>query len=159
MLNVLVIGVGRLKEAWEREACAEYVKRLKRFCALEVRELDDQPEPDRPSEALNQKAMEREGRDILACIRPNDRVVALCIDGRSYDSVEFAGKMAAWSMDGRRLVLVIGGSLGLAKAVTDRADEKLSFSRFTFPHQLMRVILLEQVYRAFKIGANERYHK
>lgn len=159
MLNVLVIGVGRLKEAWEREACAEYMKRLKRFCALEVRELDDQPEPDRPSEALNQKVMEREGRDILACIRPNDRVVALCIDGRSYDSVEFAGKMAAWSMDGRRLVLVIGGSLGLAKAVTDRADEKLSFSTFTFPHQLMRVILLEQVYRAFKIGANERYHK
>lgn len=159
MLNVLVIGVGRLKEAWEREACAEYMKRLKRFCALEVRELDDQPEPDRPSEALNQKVMEREGRDILACIRPNDRVVALCIDGRSYDSVEFAGKMAAWSMDGRRLVLVIGGSLGLTKAVTDRADEKLSFSTFTFPHQLMRVILLEQVYRAFKIGANERYHK
>ncbi|MBO4297783.1 MAG: 23S rRNA (pseudouridine(1915)-N(3))-methyltransferase RlmH [Clostridia bacterium] len=158
-MNVLVIGVGRLKEAWEREACAEYMKRLKRFCALEVRELDDQPEPDRPSEALNQKVMEREGRDILACIRPNDRVVALCIDGRSYDSVEFAGKMAAWSMDGRRLVLVIGGSLGLTKAVTDRADEKLSFSRFTFPHQLMRVILLEQVYRAFKIGANERYHK
>ena len=67
--------------------------------------------------------------------------------------------MAAWSMDGRRLVLVIGGSLGLSKAVTDRADEKLSFSKFTFPHQLMRVILLEQVYRAFKIGANERYHK
>ncbi|MBO4885989.1 MAG: 23S rRNA (pseudouridine(1915)-N(3))-methyltransferase RlmH [Clostridia bacterium] len=158
-MNVLVIGVGRLKEAWEREACAEYMKRLKRFCALEVRELDDQPEPDRPSEALNQKVMEREGRDILACIRPNDRVVALCIDGRSYDSVEFAGKMAAWSMDGRRLVLVIGGSLGLTKAVTDRADEKLSFSTFTFPHQLMRVILLEQVYRAFKIGANERYHK
>ena len=159
MLNVVVIGVGRLKERWEREACAEYMKRLKRFCALEMRELDDQPEPDKPSEALNRKVMEREGQAILACVKPNDRVVALCIDGKSYDSVQFADKMAAWSMDGRRLVLVIGGSLGLSKAVTDRADEKLSFSKFTFPHQLMRVILLEQVYRAFKIGANERYHK
>ncbi len=159
MLNVLVIGVGRLKEPWEREACAEYIKRLKRFCALEVRELEDQPEPDKPSEALNRKVMEREGRDILACLRPGDRVVALCIDGRSYDSLQFAEKMTAWSMDGRRLVLVIGGSLGLSPAVVARADEKLSFSKFTFPHQLMRVILLEQLYRAFKIGANERYHK
>ena len=159
MLNVLVIGVGRLKEAWEREACAEYMKRLKRFCALEVRELEDQPEPDRPSEALNRRVMDREGRDILACLKPGDRVVALCIDGKSYDSPAFAEKMAAWSMDGRRLVLVIGGSLGLSQAVIDRADERLSFSKFTFPHQLMRVILLEQLYRAFKIGANERYHK
>ena len=159
MLNILIIGVGRLKESWEREACAEYIKRLKRYCQLEIRELDDQPEPDKPSDILNQRVMEREGKDILACIRPTDRVVALCIDGKSYDSLQFADKMAAWSMDGRRLVLVIGGSLGLSKAVTDRADEKLSFSKFTFPHQLMRVILLEQVYRAFKIGANERYHK
>ena len=159
MLNILIIGVGRLKESWEREACAEYIKRLKRYCQLEIRELDDQPEPDKPSDILNQRVMEREGRDILACIRPTDRVVALCIDGKSYDSLQFADNMAAWSMDGRRLVLVIGGSLGLSKAVTDRADEKLSFSKFTFPHQLMRVILLEQVYRAFKIGAHERYHK
>ena len=159
MLNVLIIGVGRLKERWERDACAEYMKRLKRFCALEMRELDDQPEPDKPSDLLNKRVMEREGQAILACVRPNDRVVALCIDGKSYDSVQFAGKMADWSMDGRRLVLVIGGSLGLSQAVIDRADEKLSFSKFTFPHQLMRVILLEQVYRAFKIGANERYHK
>ena len=159
MLNVLLIGVGRLKEQWEREACAEYAKRLKRFCSLEIRELNDQPEPDKPSEALNKRVMDREGQDILACLRPNDRVVALCIDGKSYDSEQFAGKIADWSMDGRRLVLVIGGSLGLSQAVIDRADEKLSFSKFTFPHQLMRVILLEQVYRAFKIGANERYHK
>ena len=149
MLNVLIIGVGQLKERWERDACAEYMKRLKRFCALEMRELDDQPEPDKPSDLLNKRVMEREGQAILACVKPNDRVVALCIDGKSYDSVQFAGKMADWSMDGRRLVLVIGGSLGLSQAVIDRADEKLSFSKFTFPHQLMRVILLEQVYRAF----------
>ena len=110
MLNILIIGVGRLKESWEREACAEYIKRLKRYCQLEIRELDDQPEPDKPSDILNQRVMEREGKDILACIRPTDRVVALCIDGKSYDSLQFADKMAAWSMEGRRLVLVIGGS-------------------------------------------------
>ena len=113
MLPVLLIGVGKLKEKWEREACAEYVKRLGRFCALEICELSDQPEPDKPSEALNRRVMEKEGREILAKIRPNDRVVALCIKGSAYDSEQFAGKIAAWSMDGRRLVLVIGGSLGL----------------------------------------------
>ena len=134
MLPVLLIGVGKLKEKWEREACAEYVKRLGRFCALEICELSDQPEPDKPSEAL-------------------------CIKGNSYDSEQFAAKLAGWSMDGRRLVLVIGGSLGLSDEVIARADEKLSFSKMTFPHQLMRVILLEQLYRGFKIGANERYHK
>ena len=155
MLSVLIIGVGRLKETWEREGCAEYVKRLRRFCALEGRERDDQPEPDKPSAALNRRVTEREGRDILACVRPGDRVVALCVKGSMYDSEQFAEKLVGWSADGRRLVLVIGGSLGLSRAV----DEKLSFSKFTFPHQLMRVILLEQVYRAFKIAAHERYHK
>ena len=159
MLPVLLIGVGKLKEKWEREACAEYVKRLGRFCALEICELSDQPDPDKPSEALNRRVMEKEGREILARIRPNDRVVALCIKGNSYDSEQFAAKLAGWSMDGRRLVLVIGGSLGLSDEVIARADEKLSFSKMTFPHQLMRVILLEQLYRGFKIGANERYHK
>ena len=159
MLQVLLIGVGKLKEKWEREACAEYIKRLGRFCALEVCELNDQPEPDKPSEALNRRVMEREGREILARIRPGDRVVALCIKGNSCDSEQFAGKIAAWSMDGRRLVLVIGGSLGLSDEVVARADEKLSFSKMTFPHQLMRVILLEQVYRAMTILSGEKYHK
>ena len=159
MLSVLLIGVGKLKESWEREACAEYIKRLRRFCALEVRELPDQPEPDKPSEALMRRVMEREGQEILSCVRATDRVVALCIRGAAYDSEGFAQKIAAWQMDGRRLVLVIGGSLGLSDEVIARADEKLSFSKMTFPHQLMRVILLEQLYRGFKIGANERYHK
>ena len=158
-MAILIIGVGKLKEAWQRDACAEYMKRLKRFGNIEIREVPDQPEPDKPSDVLNRRIMEQEGREILAAVKPGDRVVALCINGKNYDSESFAGKIADWSGDGRRLVLIIGGSLGLSEEVVRRADEKLSFSKMTFPHQLMRVILLEQLYRAHKINANERYHK
>ena len=159
MRSILIVAVGRLKEKWERDACAEYMKRLSRFCDIDIREIDDQAEPARPTDALNRAVMEREGERILASVRPGDRVVALCIDGKPYSSEGFAGEIDAWTGDGRRLVLVIGGSLGLSRTVTDRADAKLSFSKMTFPHQLMRVILLEQIYRAFKINAGERYHK
>lgn len=158
-MAILIIGVGKLKEAWQKDACAEYMKRLKRFGPIEIKEIPDQPEPDKPSEALNQRVKDAEGKEILAQIKPTDRVVALAINGKTYDSEGFAEKIAQWTGDGRRLVLVIGGSLGLADDVLKRADEKLSFSKMTFPHQLMRVILLEQIYRSFKINANERYHK
>ena len=159
MRSIMILTVGRLKEKWERDAVAEYAKRLSRFCDLEIREIEDQTEPAKPSPALNKKVMDREAEGLLAAVRPTDRVVALCIDGKGYSSEEFAGKIADWTGDGRRLVLVIGGSLGLGEAVIRRADEKLSFSKMTFPHQLMRVILLEQIWRGFKINAGERYHK
>ena len=158
-MAILIIGVGKLKEAWQRDACSEYMKRLKRFGPIEIREIPDQPEPDKPSEALNQRVKDAEGKEILAQIKPTDRVVALAINGKNYDSEGFAEKIAQWTGDGRRLVLIIGGSLGLSDDVMKRADEKLSFSKMTFPHQLMRIILLEQIYRGFKINANERYHK
>lgn len=158
-MAMLIIGVGKLKEAWQRDACAEYLKRLKRFGGIEIKEVPDQPEPDKPSEALNKRVKEQEGKEILALIKPTDRVVTLCINGKSYDSEGFAQKIAQWTGDGRRLVLVIGGSLGLSDEVLRRGDETLSFSKMTFPHQLMRVILLEQIYRGQKINANERYHK
>ena len=158
-MAILIIGVGKLKEPWQREACAEYMKRMKRFGPIEIREIPDQPEPEKPSEVLNQRVKDAEGKEILAQIKPTDRVVALAINGKTYDSEGFAEKIAQWTGDGRRLVLVIGGSLGLSDEVMKRADEKLSFSKMTFPHQLMRVILLEQIYRGFKINANERYHK
>ena len=158
-MATLIIGVGKLKEAWQRDACAEYMKRLKRFGTIEIKEVPDQPEPDKPSEALNQRVKDAEGKEILSQIKPTDRVVALAINGKNYDSEGFAEKIAQWTGDGRRLVLIIGGSLGLSDDVMKRADEKLSFSKMTFPHQLMRVILLEQIYRGFKINANERYHK
>lgn len=158
-MAILIIGVGKLKEAWQRDACQEYLKRMKRFGPIEVREVPDQPEPDKPSEALNRRVMEQEGKEILSLIKPSDRVVTLCIGGKAYDSEDFAEKVGQWLGDGKRLVLIIGGSLGLCEEVLKRADEKLSFSKMTFPHQLMRVILLEQLYRAHKINANERYHK
>ena len=159
MLPVLIIGVGKLRESWARDGCAEYVKRLSRYCHLEIKEIPDQPEPQTLSPAAIDQVKTREGEGILGQIRPGDRVVALCIEGRGCSSPKLAEKLQAWSMDGRRLVLVIGGSLGLGSNVTSHADEKLSFSQMTFPHQLMRLILLEQLYRGFKINANERYHK
>ncbi len=158
-MAITIITVGKLKEAWQRDACTEYMKRLKRFGAIEIKEVPDQPEPDKPSEALNRKVKDAEGKEILSLIKPTDRVVTLCINGKSYDSEGFAQKIAQWTGDGKRLVLIIGGSLGLADDVLKRADDTLSFSKMTFPHQLMRVILLEQLYRAHKINANERYHK
>ncbi len=158
-MATIIIGVGKLKEAWQRDACAEYLKRLKRFGSVEIKEVPDQPEPDKPSDALNKRIKDAEGKEILALIKPTDRVVTLCINGKSYDSEGFAQKIAQWTGDGKRLVLVIGGSLGLSDEVLRRADETLSFSKMTFPHQLMRVILLEQYYRGCKINANERYHK
>ena len=158
-MPICILCVGKLKERWAREGCEEYLKRLSRFDAVEVREIPDQPEPARPSEALNQKVIQKEGRDLLACIRPGDRVVALGIRGKAHDSEGFARQLALWRQDGKRLVLVIGGSLGLSDELLARADERLSFSDMTFPHQLMRIFLLEQLYRAFKINANERYHK
>ena len=116
-------------------------------------------EPDKPSEALNRQVMDKEAAALLKHIRPEDFVVCLCIQAAAPDSVALAKLTRSWAAAGRRVVFVIGGSLGLAKSVTDRADYRLSFSNMTFPHGLMRVILLEQLYRAERINAGERYHK
>lgn len=158
-MNALILCVGKLKERWQKEACEEYRKRLTRYGNVEITELEDEGEPDRPSEALVRKTLEREGQALMRRIRPGDRVVALCIKGNAPDSVALARLIEDWQMDGRRLVLVIGGSLGLSEEVVKRADYRLSFSNMTFPHTLMRVILLEQLYRAARITAGERYHK
>ena len=158
-MNAAVIAVGKLKEAWQKDACAEYLKRLTRYGNYQVIEVDDEREPEKSSPALEKRVMEEEGKRVLKAIRPDDYVVALCINGASPDSPGLARMTAGWAMQGRRVVFVIGGSLGLADAVIARADEKLSFSRMTFPHPLMRVILLEQLYRSARINAGERYHK
>lgn len=158
-MNGLILCVGKLKEKWQQQGCDEYLKRLSRYGRYEVVAVDDVKDPDKPSPALIRQAMDREGQALLRHIRPNDRVVCLCIVAEAPDSLALSEKLAAWSGDGRRNVFVIGGSNGLSDAVLARADARLSFSNLTFPHGLMRVILLEQLYRAERIRAGERYHK
>lgn len=154
-----IVAVGKLKEAHYRQAAAEYEKRLSRYTQLAVTQVADDKEPERSSEALEEKVRQAEGERILRHIRPRDRVVALCIDGVQEDSLSFSRRVRRLHEAPEDAVFVIGGSLGLSGAVIRRADETLSLSRLTLPHQLARVVLLEQLYRAFKIMGNERYHK
>ena len=154
-----LVCMGRLKEKYWRDAAAEYEKRLTRFGRWETIELPDLPEPANSSPAIEEQIKRKEGEAILAKIREGDLVVCLCIDGQQMDSVRLSRRLTELSDTGRRVVFVIGGSLGLAEAVVARAQLRLSFSPMTFPHQLARVMLLEQVYRAMKIAAGERYHK
>ncbi len=158
-MNACVLAVGSLKEKWQKDGANEYLKRLTRYGKYEMCEVPDEPEPAKPSKALNDMVMEKEGKALLSRIKPMDKVVALCINGKQLSSEDLAGETQKWAQEGKRVVFVIGGSLGLSPAVTDRADYKLSFSKMTFPHPLMRVILLEQLYRAARINAGERYHK
>ncbi|NLD60065.1 MAG: 23S rRNA (pseudouridine(1915)-N(3))-methyltransferase RlmH [Clostridiales bacterium] len=152
-MNASIVCVGRLKEKWQRDGVEEYLKRLSRYGKYEIREVDDRPD------ALGAKAAEREGEAILKRIRLGEHVVALAIDGPAPDSPGLARLVDRWAREHGRATLVIGGSNGLSKEVLERADEKLSFSNLTFPHGLMRVVLLEQLYRAERILANEPYHK
>ena len=152
-MNALILCVGRLKEPWQRAGVEEYLKRLSRYGKYAVEQVDDAPD------SLGRRAVEREGEALLRRIRPGDHVVALCVEARAPDSPGLAALVDGWERRGARTVLVIGGSNGLSEAVLARADERLSFSNLTFPHGLMRVILLEQLYRAERIRAGEPYHK
>ena len=154
-----LVCMGRLKEKYWRDAATEYEKRLSRFDKWETIELPDLPEPANSSPAIEEQIKKKEGEAILARIRDGDIVVCLCIDGRQMDSVQLSGKLTELIDTGRRVVFVIGGSLGLSPEVVRRAQLRLSFSPMTFPHQLARIMLLEQTYRALKIAAGERYHK
>ena len=155
----LILCVGRLKEAWWRDACGEYLKRLSRYGRTELIEVDDLPEPEHSSDADRQRIMQREGEALLRRIRPTDHVIALCIDAPQLGSEGLATLLGERDRQGGRTVFVIGGSLGLSPGVIARADRRLSMSKMTFPHQLARVMLLEQLYRARKILAGEKYHK
>ena len=159
-MSIAVIAVGKLREKPYREMADEYLKRLSRLGRVEEIELNDLPEPATTSEAIEEQIRRREGEAILQKLKPGDHVIAMTIPGRQYSSPELAEKLERYRVQGvPRTVFIIGGSLGLGKNVLERADEEMSMSRMTFPHQLARVMLLEQLYRAAKITAGEKYHK
>lgn len=159
-MKITVIGVGKIKEKFFTSAIDEYSKRLSRYCKLDIIELADEKTPDNASDTVNQQIKDKEGERILASIKDDDYVIALAIEGKMLDSVELSEKIEKLGISGiSSITFVIGGSLGLSENVMKRADYKLSFSKMTFPHQLMRVILLEQVYRAYRIMKGEPYHK
>ncbi|MFZ7102870.1 MAG: 23S rRNA (pseudouridine(1915)-N(3))-methyltransferase RlmH [Peptococcaceae bacterium] len=159
-MNIKIIAVGKLKEKYLKDGIAEYLKRLQSYAKVEIIEIADEKEPVHASPADEDMIREREGERIVKHLRNNTYLIALAIDGSRLSSEELAGKLAALSLAGKSdITMVIGGSLGLSSNILKQADFKLSFSKMTFPHQLMRLILLEQVYRAFKINKGEKYHK
>ena len=161
MLNVNLITVGKLKESYLRDACAEYQKRLQAFCKLNIVELNESRLPDSPSEKEIKTALSNEGKAMMSLLIGNSCYnITMCIEGKQLSSVKFAEKLEKISVDGKSTVnIVIGSSFGIADEIKAMSDFKLSMSEMTFPHQLARVVLLEQVYRAFSISNNSKYHK
>lgn len=159
-MNITVIAIGKLKEKYWTDAVKEYSKRLGGYCNLNIIELKESPLRANPSATDEEAVKVAEGSDILSRIKPTDFVITLEIKGKGLSSEQLADKIEDLAINGKSsIVFVIGGSLGLSAEVSKRSNFKLSFSAMTFPHQMMRVILLEQVYRAFKIIRHEAYHK
>lgn len=159
-MKITIVCVGKIKEKFYTDAIREYSKRLGRYCNLSIVEVADEKTKEQASETEIAIVKDREGERILKNIREDGYVIALAIAGQQPDSVQLSQKINALGLRGiSHIYFVIGGSLGLSDAVLYRADEKLSFSNMTFPHQLMRVILLEQIYRSYRIIHNEPYHK
>lgn len=159
-MKITLVTVGKIKEKFYTDAIAEYSKRLSRYCKLDIVQMADEKTPDSASEAVERQIREKEGERILSSIKDGAYVIALAINGEMLDSVELSEKINGLGIGGvSQIVFVIGGSLGLSDAVLRRADYKLSFSKMTFPHQLMRVVLLEQIYRSYRIISGEPYHK
>ena len=159
-MNITFVTVGKIKEKYFRDAIAEYQKRLSKYCKLDIIEVADEKTPDRASEVLEDQIKQKEAERILKNIKENAYCIALAIDGKKRDSVNLAEHIEQLGLCGKsNLVFVIGGSLGLHDSVIQRADEQLSFSDMTFPHQLMRVILIEQIYRCYRIINGQKYHK
>lgn len=159
-MKITCITVGKIKEKYFTMAIEEYAKRLSRYCKLDIIELTDEKTPDNASALMEEQIKQKEGERILKAIKDDAYVIALAIEGKQLDSVELSEKLAKLGVDGNsHITFIIGGSLGLSKEVLARADYKLSFSKMTFPHQLMRVVLLEQIYRAYRIQNGEPYHK
>ena len=159
-MKIKVVTVGKLKEKYLKDGIAEYSKRISRFAKLEMIELADEKTPDKASESENQKILEIEGQRILSKVSDRDFVIALAIEGKTFSSEEFSKQLEEASIKGfSTLTFIIGGSLGLAQGVKKRANLSVSFGRLTLPHQLMRLVLVEQIYRAFTIQQGSPYHK
>ncbi|MCR5116997.1 MAG: 23S rRNA (pseudouridine(1915)-N(3))-methyltransferase RlmH [Lachnospiraceae bacterium] len=159
-MKIKIVCVGKIKENFYKEAIAEYSKRLSKFSSFSVIEVLDEKTDEKASQKENDLVLSKEGKRILEQIGNDDYVISLCIEGKQFSSVELSQKLSKIMLNGySSIAFIIGGSLGLSGEVKERSDIKLSFSKMTFPHQLMRVILSEQIYRAFKIINNEPYHK
>ncbi|WP_413304984.1 23S rRNA (pseudouridine(1915)-N(3))-methyltransferase RlmH [Bacillus sp. 1P10SD] len=159
-MNISIITVGKLKEKYLKLGIEEYVKRLSAYAKIEVVEVADEKAPEELSELEMKQVKQKEGERILAKISADTYVIALAIQGKLQSSEELADTLDKLATYGKsKIAFVIGGSLGLSEEVLKRSNEQLSFSRMTFPHQLMRLILVEQIYRAFRINRNEPYHK
>ena len=159
-MKIKVVTVGKLKEKYLKDGIAEYTKRISRFSKLEMIELSDERTPDKASESENQKILEIEGQRILSKVGDRDFVIVLAIEGKIFSSEEFSQQLEEASIKGfSTLTFIIGGSLGLAPIVKKRANLSVSFGRLTLPHQLMRLVLVEQIYRAFTIQQGSPYHK
>ncbi len=159
-MRITLLTVGKIKEKYLKEAISEYSKRLSRYCSLEIIEVSDEKTPEQASQTVEEQIREKEGERLLKQIRDDMYVITLEIQGKMLSSEELAAKMEDLGIQGKsHIAFVIGGSIGLGREVVKRSDYALSFSKMTFPHQLMRVILLEQVYRAYRIINGEPYHK
>lgn len=159
-MRITIISVGKLKEKYWKDAIEEYKKRLSKYCKLEIIELPDEKIPENSSLAEEEQILKKEGQRIIKAIKQDALVIALAIDGKMFSSEQFAAQIEKDTTQGlSHLIFIIGGSLGLSKEVRNKSDRLLSFSAMTFPHQMMRVILLEQIYRAIRIIKKEPYHK
>lgn len=159
-MKITIVSVGKIKEKFFKDAISEYEKRLSKYCKLNIIEVIDEKTPDNASEKMCEQIMSKEAERILNNVPDDAYIFALAIEGKKYDSVSFAGNINKLGINGNsNIIFIIGGSLGLSDKVKNRANELISFSDMTFPHQLMRVILLEQIYRSYRIINNEPYHK
>lgn len=159
MMNVTVIAVGKLKESFLRDGCAEYVKRLGAYAKVNIIEINEERCSDNPSDSEIQNVIKKEGERILKKIPKGAAVIPLCIEGREYASRDFSSLLESIALNSSHICFVIGGSFGLDAEVKAMGKVKLSFGKMTLPHQLARMVLLEQVYRAFSISNNSKYHK
>ncbi|MCI6432131.1 MAG: 23S rRNA (pseudouridine(1915)-N(3))-methyltransferase RlmH [Oliverpabstia sp.] len=159
-MKITIITVGKIKEKYLRDAIAEYSKRLNKYCKLDILEVADEKTPDHASAIVEEQIRNKEGERILKLLKDDAYVITLEIGGKMLDSVEFSQKLEQLGIQGKsHIIFVIGGSIGLGNEILKRSDFAISFSKMTFPHQLMRVILLEQIYRSYRIMNHEPYHK